>query len=132
MTSQTEYLALAIEHNFHISTLLLKKLNHGALPYTDDNNFQLQREVEPDYQLMKSYIQGRTADRQILPIIRRKLPNVLTYLAKAAKGTPFGHDLEVLAQESLTITDESIIGALAIAKPGLTQLITELEAARTH
>ncbi len=132
MDNKAEYLAQAIKCNFYMTTLALKKLNDGASSSVDDSNFQLQNEVEPDYQLMKSYTQGRIRNEQILPILRQRLPNILKLQAMVARGTPFEHDLETVARESSTIRDEDIVSALELAKPRLVQLVADLETARTH
>jgi hypothetical protein len=132
MAVNQEYLTLAITSGFSVTATALRKLSEGEISLADDRNFQLQGEIEPEYQLMKSYIRNGTVTEQLLESLRVTVPATLYFLAKVTEGTQFYTGLETATREIDTITDEDIVKALEMARSTLSHLIDELEVVRTH
>lgn len=92
--------------------------------------FELGTEIEEDYQLIKSYLAETASPQQILPILRRKVAGTLRFMSQVAPRQEWQRDLGDIARETLTLTDETILGAFEMARPELTKLVAEYEGSR--
>ena len=125
--NKTAILAQAFVTNLGFTiTALSKSTQMGRV------GFELSTEVEENYQLTKSCIDGTTNTQQRLPILRRRAENTLRFMSQVAPKQEWQKDLGDIAREIPTMTDDAIIEAFERARSQLVQSITEYETARTQ